>query len=96
LPTLNRLSLVEKSRPGPNQSIALDRSVAASVGRSIELRSTPCGLSKQKLTARLSIDAADVDAYEQDEKRISIKLLLETAKHLRAHPTLFFQGPVYN
>ncbi len=56
------------------------------------LRRTLCGLSKQQLGARLGIDAAEVDAYEQGEKRISAKLLLETAKHLKARPTLFFQG----
>jgi transcriptional regulator with XRE-family HTH domain len=51
-----------------------------------------CGLSQQQLAARLGIDAADVGGYEQGDKRISVKLLLETAKHLNAHPTLFFQG----
>jgi transcriptional regulator with XRE-family HTH domain len=53
-------------------------------------------LSRQRLATRLGIDAAEIDAYERGEKRISVKLLLEIAKHLRAHPTIFFQGPVYN
>jgi ribosome-binding protein aMBF1 (putative translation factor) len=93
--TLNWQEFAEKSQPGQNQPRAFDRSVAASVGRCIELRRTLCGLSKERLAVRLGIDAADVDAYEQGEKRISVKLLLETAKELRAHPTIFFQGPVY-
>jgi DNA-binding transcriptional regulator YiaG len=96
MPTLNWQRFAETSRPDPNQPRAFDRSVAASVGRCIELRRTLCGLSKQQLATRLGIDAADVDAYEQGEKRISVKLLLQTAKQLRAHPTIFFQGPVYN
>jgi ribosome-binding protein aMBF1 (putative translation factor) len=72
MPTLNRQRYAEKSRVDPNQSRAFanqsrafDRSVAASVGRCIELRRTLCGLSKQQLAARLGIDAADVGAYEQ-------------------------------
>ena len=93
--TLNWQEFAEKSQSGQNQLRAFDRSVAASVGRCIELRRTLCGLSKERLAVRLGIDAADVDAYEQGEKRISVKLLLETAKELRAHPTIFFQGPVY-
>ena len=94
MPAFIRQRFAEKSQPDPNQSRAFDRSVAASVGRCIELRRTLCGLSKERLATRLGIDATEIDAYEQGEKRISVKLLLETAKHLRAHPTLFFQGPV--
>jgi ribosome-binding protein aMBF1 (putative translation factor) len=93
---LNWQRFAERSKPDQNQLRAFDRGVAASVGRCIELRRRLCGLSKQQLAIRLGIDAADVDAYEQGEKRISVKLLLQTAKQLRAHPTLFFQGPVYN
>jgi ribosome-binding protein aMBF1 (putative translation factor) len=96
MPAFIRQRFAEKSQPNPNQSRAFDRSVAASVGRCIELRRTLCGLSKQRLATRLGIDATEIDAYEQGEKRIRVKLLLETAKQLRAHPTLFFQGPVYN
>jgi hypothetical protein len=36
-------------------------------------------------------DTADVSAYEQGEKRMSCKLLLETAKQLKATPRFFFQ-----
>jgi ribosome-binding protein aMBF1 (putative translation factor) len=92
MPTLNKKIIVEKSQSESRQSRAFDRTVAASVGRCIALRRTLCGLSKEQLGARLGIDAADVAAYEQGTQRISVKLLLETAKHLRAHPTLFFQG----
>ena len=88
---LGRQRYAEKPRPDPNQSRAFDRSVAASVGRCIELRRTLCGLSKQQLGVRLGIDTADVDAFEQGTKRISSKLLLETAKHLRVQPRFFFQ-----
>ena len=48
--------------------------------------------SKQQLGARLGINAADVDAYERGDKRISAKLLLAAAKHLKVRPTFFFQG----
>jgi ribosome-binding protein aMBF1 (putative translation factor) len=92
MPPLNRRRFAEKSSPGQNRLRSFDRSVAASVGRCIELRRTLCGLSQQQLAARLGIDAADVADYEQGDKRISVKLLRETAKHLNAHPTLFFQG----
>jgi hypothetical protein len=50
-----------------------------------------CGLSKLQLGARLGIETADVSAYEQGEKRMSCKLLLETAKQLKATPRFFFQ-----
>jgi ribosome-binding protein aMBF1 (putative translation factor) len=92
MPPLNRRRFAEKSSPGQNRLRSFDRSVAASVGRCIELRRTLCGLSQQQLAARLGIDAADVADYEQGDKRISVKLLRETAKHLNANPTLFFQG----
>jgi ribosome-binding protein aMBF1 (putative translation factor) len=96
MPTLTRQTISEKSQPVKNQSRPFDRAVAASVGRCIMLRRTLCGLSQHQLGVRLGIDAAEVDAYEQGEQRIIVKLLLDTAKRLRAHPTLFFQGRVSN
>lgn len=83
-----------RSRLRSNRSQNFDRTVAVSVGRCIMLRRTLCGLSKQQLGARMGIGGADVDAYERGDKRISAKLLLEAAKQLRAHPTLFFRGQV--
>jgi ribosome-binding protein aMBF1 (putative translation factor) len=94
MPTLIRQTFSEKSQSVKNQSRPFDRAVAASVGRCIMLRRTLCGLSQQQLGVRLGIDAAEVDAYEQGEQRITVKLLLDAAKHLRARPTLFFQGRV--
>ncbi len=73
------------------QPKAFDRTVAAGVGRCITLRRTLCGLSIEQLGNRLGIDAADVEAYEKGEQRISAKLLLEIAKVLRARPVFFFQ-----
>ena len=90
--TLNRQILAEKSRALSNEPRAFDRNVAASVGRCIKLRRILCGLSKEQLAARLGINVEEVEAYEQGGKRISAKLLLETAEHLRARPALFFQG----
>jgi transcriptional regulator with XRE-family HTH domain len=55
------------------------------------MRRSLCGLSRLQLTARLGIDTADVSAYEQGEKRMSSKLLLEAAKQLNATPRFFFQ-----
>jgi transcriptional regulator with XRE-family HTH domain len=55
------------------------------------LRRTLCGLSRHQLGTKLGIDSSDVEAYEQGTKRITAKLLLETAKILRAMPVLFFQ-----
>jgi transcriptional regulator with XRE-family HTH domain len=55
------------------------------------MRRSLCGLSKLQLAARLGIDTADVLAYEQGEKRMSCKLLFETAKQLKASPRFFFQ-----
>jgi ribosome-binding protein aMBF1 (putative translation factor) len=69
---------------------ALDRDLSTKIGECIAVRRTLCGLSKQQLAARLGIDSADVEAYEQGEKRISCKLLLETAKQLKAAPRFFF------
>jgi ribosome-binding protein aMBF1 (putative translation factor) len=68
-----------------------DPDVAAKIGRVILVRRTLCGLSNQQLGVRLGIDSTDVDAYEQGAKRISCKLLLETAKQLKARPSFFFR-----
>lgn len=70
---------------------AFDRDLAVKIGRCIAMRREICGLSKQQLGVRLGIASADVDAYEQGAKRISSRLLLETAKQLRARPRFFFQ-----
>ena len=83
----NSAKVLRESRQ-PNN---FDRSVAASVGRCIMLRRTLCGLSEHQLGTRLGIDSADVEAYEQGEKRISAKILLEIAKILRVRPVFFFQ-----
>ena len=72
-------------------SPAFDRDLAARIGTRIAVRRSLCGLSKQQLGARLGVDPMDVEAYEQGEKRLSCKLLLETAKQLKATPRFFFQ-----
>jgi ribosome-binding protein aMBF1 (putative translation factor) len=69
---------------------AFDRDLAAKIGARVAVRRSLCGLSKPQLAARLGIDNADVEAYEQGEKRMSCKLLLEAAKHLKATPRFFF------
>jgi hypothetical protein len=43
------------------------------------------------LGARLGIDPADQEAYEQGKKQMSCQLLLETAKQLKATPRFFSQ-----
>ena len=72
-------------------SPAFDRDLAVKIGKCIAVRRNFCGLSKQQLGARLGIDLAEVEAYEQGEKRMSCSLLLETAKQLKATPRFFFQ-----
>jgi len=76
---------------GDTERSAFDRDLVAKIGRCIAVRRELCGLSKQQLGVRLGIASADVDAYEQGAKRISSRLLLETAKQLRARPRFFFQ-----
>jgi ribosome-binding protein aMBF1 (putative translation factor) len=68
-----------------------DRDLAAKIGTRVALRRSLCGLSKLQLAAKLGIDVAGVSAYEQGAKRMSCKLLLETAKQLKATPRFFFQ-----
>ena len=72
-------------------SPAFDRDLAVKIGRCIVVRRNFCGLSKQQLGARLGIDPMEVESYEQGEKRISCRLLLETARQLKATPRFFFQ-----
>jgi ribosome-binding protein aMBF1 (putative translation factor) len=84
-------SLTQELRKVATSSPAFDRDLAAKIGVRVAMRRSLCGLSKMQLGARLGIDTADVSAYEQGEKRLSCKLLLETAKQLNATPRFFFQ-----
>ena len=72
-------------------SPTFDRDLAVKIGKRIAIRRKVSGLSKQQLGARLGIDPVEVEAYEQGEKRLSCRLLLETAKQLKATPRFFFQ-----
>jgi ribosome-binding protein aMBF1 (putative translation factor) len=89
--TENKQILTQELQDAARSSPAFDRDLAVRIGKCIVVRRSLCGLSKQQLGARLGIDSADVEAYEQGAKHISCKLLLETAKQLRARPRLFFQ-----
>jgi hypothetical protein len=71
-------------------SLAFDRDLAVKIGKCIAVRRNFCGLSKQQLGARLGIDPVELEAYEQGEKRMSCRLLLETARQLKATPRFFF------
>ena len=84
-------TLTQELRNAATSSPAFDRDLAAKIGTRIAMRRSLCRLSKLQLGARLGIDTADVSAYEQGEKRMSCKLLLETAKQLNARPRFFFQ-----
>jgi ribosome-binding protein aMBF1 (putative translation factor) len=79
----------------PALSPAFDRDLAVNIGTRVAMRRSLCGLSKPQLAARLGIDSADVDAYEQGAKRMSCKLLLEAARQLKATPRFFFQKCSY-
>lgn len=83
--------LFDRLRDSASSLPAFDQDLAARIGRCIAVRRSLCGLSKQQLAARLGVDSTDVDAYEEGSKRISCKLLLETAKQLKARPRFFFQ-----
>jgi ribosome-binding protein aMBF1 (putative translation factor) len=87
----NRRSLDAELRNDPPLSPAFDRNLAVKIGARVAMRRSLCGLSKPQLAARLGIDGADVDAYEQGEKRMSCKLLLEAARQLKATPRFFFR-----
>jgi ribosome-binding protein aMBF1 (putative translation factor) len=82
--------LLDELGDGARSSGSFDQDVAAQIGRCIAVRRTLCGLSQQQLGARLGIGWADVEAYEQGAKRMSCKLLLQTAKQLKARPRFFF------
>ena len=84
-------ALTQELRNAATSSLAFDPDLAAKIGTRVAVRRTLCGFSKLQLGARLGIDAADVLAYEQGEKRMSCKLLLETSKQLKASPRFFFQ-----
>lgn len=84
-------ALPQELRNPATSSPAFDRDLAAKIGTRIAMRRSLCRLSKLQLGARLGIDTSDVSAYEQGEKRMSCKLLLETAKQLNATPRFFFQ-----
>jgi ribosome-binding protein aMBF1 (putative translation factor) len=84
-------ALTQELRNAATSSPAFDRGLAAKFGTRIATRRSLCGLSKLQLAARLGIETAEVSAYEQGEKRMSCKLLLEAAKQLDAAPRFFFQ-----
>jgi ribosome-binding protein aMBF1 (putative translation factor) len=79
--------LWDAATPSPS----FDWDLAAKIGSRVATRRSLCGLSKQQLGARLGIDPMEVEAYEQGERRISCRLLLETAKQLKATPRFFFE-----
>ena len=81
----------QELRNAATSSPACDRDLAAKIGARVAVRRSLCRLSQLQFGARLGIDTADVLAYEQGEKRMSCKLLLETAKQLNATPRFFFQ-----
>jgi ribosome-binding protein aMBF1 (putative translation factor) len=81
----------ELLRNAATSATAFDRDLAAKIGTRVAVRRSLCGLSKPQLGARLGVDTADMSAYEQGEKRMSCKLLLETARQLKAAPRFFFQ-----
>jgi ribosome-binding protein aMBF1 (putative translation factor) len=83
--------LTEEFRVATQSAPAFDRDLALKVGKSISVRRKLCGLSRQQLAARIGIDLADVEAYEQGARRMSCSLLLQTAKQLNATPRFFFQ-----
>jgi transcriptional regulator with XRE-family HTH domain len=88
-------ALTQELRSAATSSPVFDRHLAAEIGTRVAIRRNLCGLSKLQLGERLGIDTAGVSAYEQGEKRMSCRLLLETAKHLNATPRFFFQSSSY-
>jgi ribosome-binding protein aMBF1 (putative translation factor) len=84
-------TFTEELRNAATSSPAFDRDLAAKIGARVAMRRSLCGLSKLQLAARLGIDSADASAYEQGEKRMSCKHLLEAAKQLKVAPRFFFQ-----
>jgi ribosome-binding protein aMBF1 (putative translation factor) len=84
-------TFTEELRNAATSLPAFDQDLAAKIGTRVTIRRTLCGLSKLQLAARLGIDGANVSAYEQGEKRMSCKFLLEAAKQLKVAPRFFFQ-----
>jgi ribosome-binding protein aMBF1 (putative translation factor) len=82
--------LADEASGEARSSAKFDLDLAAKIGKHIRVRRILCGLSQQQLGARLGISSADVRAYEQGAERMSCKLLLETAKQLKATPRFFF------
>jgi ribosome-binding protein aMBF1 (putative translation factor) len=83
--------LTQELQDAATSSPVFDRDLAIKIGTRIAVRRNFCGLSQQQLGARLGIDPVEVAAYEQGGKRMSCRLLLETAKQLKATPRFFFQ-----
>lgn len=81
----------DELRDAASSPAMFELDLAAKIGKHIQARRILCGLSAQQLGARLGIRTADVNAYEQGARRISCKLLLDTAKQLEATPRFFFQ-----
>jgi ribosome-binding protein aMBF1 (putative translation factor) len=82
-------TLTQELRDAATSSSAFDRELVAKIGSRVAMRRSLCGLSKLQLAARLGIDSACASSYEQGEKRMSCKLLLEAAKQLKATPRFF-------
>jgi ribosome-binding protein aMBF1 (putative translation factor) len=90
-PSESTETLAHELRNAATSSPAFDRDLATKIGKRIAMRRSLCGLSKQQLGARLGVSPMEVQAYEQGEKRMSCRLLLETARQLKASPRFFFQ-----
>lgn len=87
----NQETLTQELRDVRTPSVAFDRDLAVKIGNRIAVKRSLCRLSQLQLGARLGIDAADVSAHEQGEKRMSCKVLFETAKQLKTAPRFFFR-----
>ena len=88
--TVPRKVLTQELRDVATSSPTFDRDLAVKIGKCMTVRRNFCRLSTQQLGARLGIDSMEVEAYEQGEKRMSCRLLLETAKQLKATPRFLF------
>src|SRR5271154_6934877 len=84
--------LTQELQDAATSSPVFDRDLAVKIGKCIAVRRNFCRLSRQQLGARLGIDSMEVEAYEQGEKPMTCKLLLETAKQLKATPRFFFHS----
>jgi hypothetical protein len=83
--------VMQELQSGAKSAQAFDRDLAIRIGARVAVRRHFCGLTRHQLGARLGIDAIEVEAYELGEKRMGCRLLLETAKQLKATPRFFFQ-----